>query len=109
MFELTENEFMECEEAERRKHDDKVRELQNEKKEMKAYSEEILGISDIHKYSHKLFDAFEKLEFRTTFNKAIQAFYLERGLYVVRSDSMGKYQYTLVEARSEEMAIRKCM
>lgn len=68
-----------------------------------------LGISDIHKYSHKLFKAFEKLEFRTTFNKAIQAFYLERGLYVVRSHSMGKYQYTLVEASSEEMAIRKCM
>lgn len=68
-----------------------------------------LGISDIHKYSHKLFEAFEKLEFRTTFNKAIQAFCLERGLYVVRSHSMGKYQYTLVEASSEEMAIRKCM
>lgn len=78
-------------------------------KEMKAYSDETLGISDIHKYSHKLFDAFEKLEFRTTFNKAIQAFYLESGLYVVRSHSMGKYQYTLVEASSEEMAIRKCM
>ena len=78
-------------------------------KEMKAYPDETLGISDIHKYSHKLFDAFEKLEFRTTFNKAIQAFYLERGLYVVRSHSMGKYQYTLVEASSEEMAIRKCM
>lgn len=30
MFELTENEFMECEEAERRKHDEKVRELENE-------------------------------------------------------------------------------
>ena len=79
------------------------------KKEMKAYPDETLGISDIHKYSHKLFAAFEKLEFRTTFNKAIQAFYLERGLYVVRSKSMGKYQYTLVEATSEEMAIRKCM
>ena len=78
-------------------------------KEMKAYPDETLGISDIHKYSHKLFDAFEKLEFRTTFNKAIQAFYLEEGLYVVRSDSLGKYQYTLVEASSEEMAIRKCM
>ena len=78
-------------------------------KEMKAYPDETLGISDIHKYSHKLFDAFEKLEFRITFNKAIQAFYLERGLYVVRSESMGKYQYTLVEASSEEMAIRKCM
>ena len=77
-------------------------------KEMKTYSDETLGISDIHKYSHKLFEAFEKLEFRTTFNKAIQAFYLERGLYVVRSHSMGKYQYTLVEASSEEMAIRKC-
>lgn len=78
-------------------------------KEIEAYTDETLGISDIHKYSHKLFDAFEKLEFRTTFNKAIQAFYLERGLYVVRSHSMGKYQYTLVEASSEEMAIRKCM
>lgn len=78
-------------------------------KEMKAYPDETLGISDIHKYSHKLFEAFEKLEFRTTFNKAIQAFYLERGLYVVRSHSMGKYQYTLVEASSEEMAIIKCI
>ncbi len=78
-------------------------------KEMKAYTDEALGISDIHKYSHKLFDAFEKLDFKTTFNKAIQAFYLEEGLYVVRSESMGKYQYTLVEASSEEMAIRKCM
>lgn len=78
-------------------------------KEIEAYTDKILGISDIHKYSHKLFDVFEKLEFRTTFNKAIQAFYLERGLYVVRSHSMGKYQYTLVEASSEEMAIRKCM
>lgn len=68
-----------------------------------------LGISDIHEHSHKLFDAFGKLEFRTTFNKAIQAFYLERGLYVVRSYSMGKYQYTLVEASSEEWAIRKCI
>ena len=29
---------------------------------MKAYPDETLGISDIHKYSHKLFDAFEKLE-----------------------------------------------
>lgn len=71
--------------------------------------DEALGISDIHKYSHKLFDAFGKLEFRTTFNKAIQAFYLERNLYVVRSYSMGKYMYTLVEADSEEWAIRKCM
>lgn len=71
--------------------------------------EETLGISDIHEYSHKLFNAFEELEFKTTFNKALQAFYLERGLYVVRSESLGKYQYTLVEAGSEEMAIRKCM
>lgn len=71
--------------------------------------DETLGISDIYKYSHKLFDAFEKLEFRTTFNKVIQAFYLERGLYVVRSYSMGKYKYTLVEASSEEWAIRKCI
>ena len=83
--------------------------LEKENAELKAYADETLGISDIHKYSRKLFDAFEKLEFRTTFNKAIQAFYLERGLYVVRYDSMGKYQYTLVEASSEEMAIRKCM
>ena len=71
--------------------------------------DETLEISDIHKYSHKLFDAFEKLEFRTTFNKFVQAFYLERGLYVVRSYSMGKYKYTLVEASSEEWAIRKCI
>lgn len=78
-------------------------------KEMKAYTDETLGINDIHKYSHKLFDAFEKLDFRTTFNKAIQAFYLEDSLYVVRSELMGKYQYTLVKASSEEMAIRKCM
>ena len=33
--------------------------------------DETLGISDIHKYSHKLFDAFGKLEFRTTSSKAI--------------------------------------
>ena len=71
--------------------------------------DETLEISDIHKYSHKLFDAFEKLEFRTTFNKFVQTFYLERGLYVVRSYSMGKYKYTLVEASSEEWAIRKCI
>ena len=71
--------------------------------------DEILGISDIHKYSHKLFGCFNELDFRTSFNKALQAFYLEKGLYVVRSKSMGKYQYTLVEASSEEMAIRKCM
>lgn len=70
-------------------------------------ADENLGISNIHKYSHKLFDAFEKLEFRTTFNKARQTFYLEEDLYVVRSKSMGKYQYTLVEASSEEMAIEK--
>lgn len=69
-------------------------------------ADETLGISDIHIYSHRLFDAFDKLEFRTCFNNAIQAFYLEEGLYVVRSHSMGKYQYTLVEASSEEMAIR---
>lgn len=80
--------------------------LEKENAELKAYADETLGISDIHKYSHKLFDAFEKLEFRTTFNKAIQAFYLERGLYVVRSDSMGKYQYTLVEASSEEKKLK---
>jgi len=78
-------------------------------KEMKAYTDETLGISDIHKYSHRLFDAFEKLEFRTTFNKALQAFYLEEGLYVVRSEANDVYQYTLVKACSEEMAIRKCM
>ena len=68
-----------------------------------------LSISEMHEYAHKLFDCFNELDFKTTFNKAIQAFYLERGLYVVRSHSMGKYQYTLVEASSEEMAIRKCM
>lgn len=76
-------------------------EKENDKKEL-------LGISDVHN-SHKLFEAFEKLEFKTTYNKAIQAFYLERGLYVVRSESLDKYQYTLVKASSEEMAIRKCM
>lgn len=74
-----------------------------------AYPNEALGINDIIKYSHKLFDTFEKLEFRPTFNKAVQAFYLEIGLYVVRSKCMGKYQYTLVEASSEEMAIGKCI
>ena len=74
-----------------------------------ATPNEALGINDILKYYHKLFDTFEKLEFRTTFNKAVQAFYLERGLYVVRSKCMGKYQYTLVEASSEEMAIGKCI
>ena len=76
---------------------------------MKTYPNEALGINDIIKYSHKLFDTFEKLEFITTFNKAVQAFYLEIGLYVVRSKCMGKYQYTLVEASSEEMAIGKCI
>ena len=78
-------------------------------KEMKAYPEETLGISDIHKYSHRLFDAFNKLDFRTTFSKSLQAFYLERRLYVVREHVNGKYQFTLVEASSEAMAIRKCM
>ena len=78
-------------------------------KEAEEYVDETLGISDIHKYSHKLFDAFEKLEFRTTFNKAIQAFYLEESLYVVRSEAYAEYQYTLVKASSEEMAIRKCI
>ena len=68
-----------------------------------------LSIGEMHEYAHKLFDCFNELDFRVTFNKALQAFYLEEGLYVVRSHSMGKYQYTLVEASSEEMAIRKCM
>ena len=76
---------------------------------LKANTDETLGISGIHKYSHRLFDAFNKLEFRTTFSKSLQAFYLESGLYVVREHVNGKYQYTLVEASSEEMAIRKCM
>lgn len=75
----------------------------------RAYKDKTLGISDVHKYSHKLFDAFNKLEFRTTFSKSLQAFYLERGLYVVREHVNGKYQFTLVEASSEKMAIRKCM
>ena len=70
---------------------------------------EKLSISEMHEYAHKLFDCFNELDFRTTYNKALQAFYLEEGLYVVRSESMGKYQYTLVIASSEEMAIRKCM
>ena len=34
---------------------------------MKTYPNEALGINDIIKYSYKLFDTFEKLEFRTTF------------------------------------------
>ena len=76
---------------------------------MKTYPNEALGINDMIKNSHILLDSFEKLEFRTTFNKSVQAFYLERGLYVVRSKCMGKYQYTLVEASSEEMAIGKCI
>ena len=78
-------------------------------KEMKAYSSEVFGISDIHKYAHKLFKSFENLDFRTTCNKALQAFYLEEGLYVIRSERCGQYQYTLVEAKSEEAAIRRVM
>lgn len=76
-------------------------------KEMKAYSSESLGFSDIHKYAHKLFESFKTLDFRTTCNKALQAFYLEERLYVVRSECCGKYQYTLVDAKSEEEAIRR--
>lgn len=70
---------------------------------------EPMGISAIFSDAHSLFDTFNSWEFRTTFNKALQAIYLEDRLYVVRSHVNGKYQYTLVEASSEEMAIRKCM
>ena len=78
-------------------------------KEMKSYLSESFGISDIHKYARKLFESFKSLDFRTTCNKALQAFYLEDRLYVVRSECCGKYQYTLVEADSEEQAIRMVM
>lgn len=78
-------------------------------KEMTAYPSELFGISDILKYAHKLFESFKTLDFRTTCNKALQASYLEERLYVVRSECLGKYQYTLVEAKSEEEAIRRVM
>lgn len=68
-----------------------------------------LSISEIHEYAHKLFESFKDLDFRITYNKALQAFYLEERLYVVRSEICGKFQYTLVEAKSEEEAVRSCM
>lgn len=67
-----------------------------------------LSLSEIQEYAHKLFKSFDNLSFKSNFNYALQAFYLEEGLYVVRSKSLNSYQYTLVEADSEEQAIRKC-
>lgn len=67
-----------------------------------------LSLSEIQEYAHKLFKAFDNLDFKSNFNYALQAFYLEEKLYVVRSKSLNSYQYTLVEADSEEQAIRKC-
>lgn len=67
-----------------------------------------LNLSDIHKYAHKLFKAFDNLNFKSNYNYALQAFYLEEKLYVVRSKVLNDYQYTLVKADSEEQAIRKC-
>ena len=56
-----------------------------------------------------LFNSFKELDFKTASNKALQAIHLVEKLYVVRSESCGKYQYTLLEADSEEEAIRRCM
>lgn len=67
-----------------------------------------LSLSEIQEYAHKLFKSFDNLSFKSNYNYALQAFYLEDGLYVVRSKTLDKYQYTLVEASSEEEAIRKC-
>lgn len=67
-----------------------------------------LNLSDIHEYAHKLFKSFNNLNFKSNYNDALQAFYLEEKLYVVRSQILNDYQYTLVEADSEEQAIRKC-
>lgn len=67
-----------------------------------------LSLSDIHEYAHKLFKSFNNLNFKSNYNDALQAFYLEEKLYVVRSKIFNDYQYTLVEADSEEQAIRKC-
>lgn len=36
MFEMTEEEFLECEQAERQKHDEKVRELENMEVDMEV-------------------------------------------------------------------------
>ena len=67
-----------------------------------------LSLSDIHEYAHKLFKSFNNLNFKSNYNYALQAFYLEEKLYVVRSKILDDYQYTLVEADSEEQAIKKC-
>ena len=64
-----------------------------------------LSLNDIHEYAHKLFKSFNNLNFKSNYNYALQAFYLEKKLYVVRSND---YQYTLVETDSEEQAIKKC-
>lgn len=71
--------------------------------------DERMSMMEIQETSRKLLKEFSELNFRPSFNLAIQAFYLEERLYVVRSHVMGKYQYTLVEADSEEQAIRKCI
>lgn len=67
-----------------------------------------LCLNDIQEYAHKLFKSFDDICFDSNYNYALQAFYLEDGLYVVRSKTLNKYQYTLVEADSEEQAIRNC-
>jgi hypothetical protein len=67
-----------------------------------------LSLSDIHEYAHKLFKSFNNLNFKSNYNYALQAFYLEEKLYVVGSKILNDYQYTLVEADSEEQAIKKC-
>ena len=67
-----------------------------------------LSLSEIQEYSHKLFKSFDSLDFKSNYNYALQAVHLGEKLYVVRSKILDKYQYTLVEAGSEEQAIRKC-
>lgn len=37
-----------------------------------------LSLSDIHEYAHKLFKSFNNLNFKSNYNYALQAFYLEK-------------------------------
>ena len=74
----------------------------------KVSGESELSLSEIQKYSHKLFKSFDNLDFKSNYNYTLQAVYLGEKLYVVRCNALDKYQYTLVEADSEIQAIRKC-
>ena len=75
----------------------------------KVFTGEIeLSLSEIQECSHKLFKSFDSLDFKSNYNYALQVVHLGEKLYVVRCNALDKYQYTLVEADSEEQAIRKC-